>query len=100
MGTKNDDGKDRWHLLPWLATQKAVRVMGFGARKYSDHGWRDQDNAKILYWDAALRHMLAHAFGERLDPESGEPHLAHAICCLMIALETELLSPKPDADVP
>lgn len=26
---------------------------------------------------------------ERLDPESGLPHLAHAACCLLFALELD-----------
>ena len=33
---------------------------------------------------AAARHVVAYLAGETKDPESGLPHLAHAVTCLMI----------------
>lgn len=51
--------------------------------------WKcDPDAGK--YFDAAMRHLTAWISGERLDPESGRSHLAHAICCLLIMLWGEL----------
>jgi len=35
---------------------------------------------------AALRHTVAIADGEIADPESGLPHAAHAMCCVMFLL--------------
>jgi len=35
---------------------------------------------------AALRHTVAIADGEIVDPESGLPHAAHAMCCVMFLL--------------
>ena len=37
--------------------------------------------------DACLRHINLHRRGEEVDPESGLPHLAHAVACLMFLLE-------------
>jgi hypothetical protein len=57
-------------------------VLGFGARKYAAWNW-----AKGMAWSrpygALLRHVIAWAGGEDLDPESGEHHLDHAACELM-----------------
>ena len=47
------------------------------------------------YDDAALRHIQAYLSGELNDPESGKPHLAHALCCLMFRLELDLRKSNP-----
>lgn len=61
-------------------------VMAFGAKKYARDNWR-----KGMAWsrviDAAMRHLLAIADGEDLDPETGEPHAAHARCCMAFLIE-------------
>jgi hypothetical protein len=98
---KKDAGKPQWRLLPWLGTQAVVRILEFGARKYSENGWRSVDNWEKRYFDAAFRHMIAVARGEQFDicpahkgvrPAdckdcSGEPHLAHAACNLLFLLD-------------
>lgn len=50
----------------------------FGAAKYTDNGWMHVDNAQARYTDAFLRHILKHLAGERIDSDSGLPHMAHA----------------------
>jgi hypothetical protein len=80
---KRDDGKTEWHLLPMDVLEDVVRVLMFGARKYpSADNWKRVPNARIRYYDAALRHLTAWQRGEANDPETGLPHLAHAQCCL------------------
>ena len=86
-GRKDDAGKRRWSLLPWNAVAGVVEVLTYGATKYGDHNWRQVDNAGERYFDAALRHLHAWHDGERLDGESGLPHLAHAACCILFLLE-------------
>ena len=54
--------------------------------------WKKVPDRENRYVAAAFRHLVAHRLGERLDPETGEPHLAHAICCLTFILE-EALTP-------
>ena len=37
------------------------------------------------------RHMGDWRLGEDIDPDSGLPHLAHAMCCLAMLLEHTLV---------
>jgi hypothetical protein len=82
-GRKNDAGKDPWDLLPWGPVQDIVRVLEHGARKYEPENWRKVPNARRRYFAAMMRHLLAWWRGERLDPDSGLPHLACAGCSLL-----------------
>lgn len=91
-GAKADAGKLKWGLvlgdfLP--ALNDVVRVGTFGAEKYSAHGWLSVPDATARYTDAALRHAAAHARGEKTDPESGLPHLAHLAWCVLAVATLE-----------
>jgi hypothetical protein len=89
-GVKYDDEKPRMHLLPPKATVEVAKVLTFGAQKYDEDNWRKIENLQNRYTSGALRHIFAHMDGEKLDPESGISHLAHALCCLLFKLEIEL----------
>ena len=84
---KGDAGKVRLDLLPFAALEDVARVLEFGAKKYQPQGWRRVEDGHGRYVRAALRHLHAHAGGEVLDAESGLPHLAHAACSILFALE-------------
>jgi len=84
-GKKLDAGKRRFTLLPWSVVGEVVDVLEFGARKYAVDNWKKVPDAETCYVNAALRHVTAVIEGEKFDPESGLPHLAHAICSLMFA---------------
>ena len=90
-GVKYDTIKPRWDLLPLEATASTVDVLTHGAIKYAPDNWRKLEDLGDRYYGAALRHITAYRRGEMLDPESGHPHLAHAVCCLLFILEDELL---------
>jgi hypothetical protein len=77
-GAKFDDGKLRWRLLPWRGLVEVAKVAEYGARKYSEGGWRHVRPFVERYSDALIRHVAAYAMGETHDPESGIHHLAHA----------------------
>jgi hypothetical protein len=66
-----------------------ARVLTVGAKKYAVNNWKYVPNGKFRYINAAMRHLFAHMRGEMKDPETGENHLAHAICCLMFILDSE-----------
>ena len=83
-GEKADAEKPRFDLIPLDMLTGAARVMGFGARKYSDNGWKTVPDAKRRYFAACMRHLAAWQAGEKVDPETGESHLDHALCCLII----------------
>lgn len=89
LGRKFDAIKDRWDLLPWDAAAEIVKVLTFGARKYAPNNWKYVDQARDRYFAALQRHMSAWWGGERLDPETGLSHLAHAGCCLLFLLSLE-----------
>ena len=86
QGTKYDDGKLRYDLVPFRAMDEVVRVLTYGATKYSPDNWRYVPHAEERYPAAALRHISAYLQGEKYDRESNMPHLAHAICSLLFTL--------------
>jgi len=79
-GIKNDENKLRWSLLPIKQVETVVKVLQKGSIKYSDDNWQKVDNFENRYYDAMMRHLTSWKNGERLDPETKLPHLAHAIC--------------------
>lgn len=83
QGRKDDSAKRRYSLLPSGTVNSVVDVLEFGSKKYADNNWQIVPDAKTRYYDAAMRHLDAWFNGEVKDSETGLPHLAHAICCLM-----------------
>ena len=63
--------------------EDTARVLAYGKQKYAAWNW-----AKGMAWSiplaCALRHLAAMQRGEVNDPESGLPHLAHALCNLLM----------------
>lgn len=86
-GSKHDSGKPLMGAVPPNALLAVAKVLTFGAEKYGRDNWRQVENAETRYLDAALRHINAYQRGEAVDPESGESHMAHAVCSLMFMLE-------------
>lgn len=82
-GRKDDKDKARWDLVPFDEMTDVVDVLTFGAVKYSPDNWKRVPEARCRYIAAAFRHLVARARGEIIDPESGKPHTAHAVCCLL-----------------
>lgn len=88
-GQKFDNDKLRFSLIPKGVLPQVIRVLEFGAKKYSEGNWQNVENARTRYFDAAHRHIDAWWAGESVDTETGESHLAHATCCLMFLLALE-----------
>jgi hypothetical protein len=84
-GVKHDQGKAPWHLLPPDAMEEVLKVLSYGANKYSERNWE-----KGMDWSRAfsamMRHMWAWWAGEDHDGETGLSHLAHAACCVLFLL--------------
>lgn len=89
QGVKHDTKKPRWTLVPWASVSAIVEVLEYGAQKYAPDNWRKVENGRERYANAALRHIMAWLGGERCDPESGLPHLAHAGCCILFLLDVD-----------
>lgn len=86
LGMKYDNDKVEYSLLPTGVLQPVLRVLGFGAKKYSKENWKHVENSHERYYNAAMRHLTSWWEGEKKDPETGENHLAHAVCCLLFLL--------------
>ena len=84
---KYDEGKLRYDLLPIRPLEELVKVITYGAIKYAPNSWMNIEPFEERYFAATMRHLMAWRKGEELDPESGLPHLAHAMCCLVFLLE-------------
>mgnify|MGYP003344596328 FL=1 len=95
-GRKFDGGKLEYGLLPPKALEATVEILTFGAQKYARDNWKYVDDSKRRYFDALQRHVWAWKQGEKLDPESGKHHLAHAMCCLMFLYEHDTIYSKED----
>lgn len=80
-GLKYDTGKIRWDLIAWDVIEDLAKVLTYGAKIYKPNNW--QKNPKWKYEAAYMRHYVAWLLGEDNDPQSGLPHLAHAMCNLM-----------------
>jgi len=88
-GTKYDGGKAPLHHIRMDALEQVARVFEFGERKYPLVN--GTPNYMLgMQWlrlsSAAMRHIMAWVAGETNDPESGENHLSHAACCLLMLL--------------
>jgi hypothetical protein len=82
---KYDTKKPRCDLLPGDAILSVADVLTYGANKYTARNWESgMDWGRLS--GAAQRHLLAWQNGNDTDDESGLPHLAHAICCLLFLL--------------
>lgn len=88
-GRKDDGGKDPWHLVPWDATRAIVKVLAFGAGKYSERNW-EKGMAWSRCYSALLRHLTAWWEGEKADKETGYSHLWHAGCCVVFLIAYEI----------
>lgn len=86
LGKKMDNAKVRASLLPRGVVGAVIRVLEFGASKYSPNNWQHVPDARTRYYDAMHRHIDAWWNGEKIDAESGESHLAHAVCCAMFLM--------------
>lgn len=94
-GDHKDAGKPRLELLDPYAMEQVAAVLGFGAVKYSPWNWT-RGIAYTRLAGSALRHIFAFMRGEDRDPESGLPHLAHGMCCLMMLLGMTQRHPELD----
>ena len=85
---KADAGKPRPTLVPVSLIEAVASIREYGVAKYHDpDNWKKVEPQR--YKDAAYRHWLAYIKGEKLDPESGLPHLWHMACNISFLIEME-----------
>lgn len=76
-GRKDDNGKLQLNLIPPEVIEMLGEIYTYGANKYGAGNWeKGFEEGRLIA--AGRRHDLAIAKGERLDPDSGLSHAAHA----------------------
>lgn len=86
---KHDEGKLEWSLLPFDAIKGIIRVLMYGAKKYSPNNWcKGADWSR--YYNACQRHLISWWEKEEADPETGFSHLWHAGCCILFLIAYEI----------
>ena len=95
-GARFNTGKPDYSLIPLCTMEDEAKVWAYGKQKYAAWNW-----AKGMAWSVPLaclmRHIAAWQKGEELDPESGLPHLAHAMCNLrMLTLYSKTFTEGDD----
>lgn len=78
-----------FHLWPETATIYGALGLLEGACKYGRSNWREAGVRASIYVDALRRHVAAWFEGEENDPDSGLPHLCHALACLAIIVDAK-----------
>lgn len=83
------EGKAPMEYLLYEVLEMDAHVHKSGADKYGVRNWRIDAIMASTYEGAILRHFLAWAKGQDLDPESGKPHLVHLRACCAIVLDAQ-----------
>jgi len=84
-------GSNKLPLHLWPETASALGCLGLldGALKYGRSNFREIGVRASIYYDAARRHLNKWFEGEDCDPDSGLPHLAHALACIAIVVDAQ-----------
>lgn len=84
-------GSDKLPLHLWPETATALGAMALldGALKYGRSNFRAIGVRSSIYYDAAKRHLNKWFEGEDTDPDSGLPHLAHALASIAILVDAK-----------
>lgn len=94
-GNKNDQGKPALSLIPKDALYELGIALGYGAKKYGLHNFRNGIEYTALA-GAAMRHLAQFMDGEDTDQESGNNHLGHALASL--AMLAYMYHKRPEMD--
>ena len=78
-----------FHLWPETATILGALACLDGCLKYGRSNFRAIGVRSTIYVDAAKRHLNAWLEGEECAPDSGVPHLGHALACIAIIIDAE-----------
>lgn len=77
------------HLWPASATYMGALALFEGYSKYGRMNWRASEVSASVYVAALKRHMEAWFEGQDDAPDSGLPHLGHALACLAILVDAQ-----------
>lgn len=92
---RHNTGKLRWSLVDFDSLEDMIKVLEFGANKYSDNNWKKGLKTTEIC-DSLLRHLTAYLKGEDKDQESGLEHTGHILCNAMFL--AYMMKNKPEFD--
>lgn len=81
-GDRYNEGKPKWSLVHFGSLVPMIRVLEFGAEKYSPDNWKKGLDLKEIL-ESMQRHLAALMDGEEFDSESGISHMGHIQCNAM-----------------
>lgn len=88
LGSRKNDGKTRYDLVPPRVLKALAEIYGKGAEKYEDHNWlRGMPHATS--YACLMRHLQKWWAGEDIDPESDKPHSWHILWNAAAIVEME-----------
>ena len=79
--------KPAMSTIPPGALIPLMRAMQNGKDKYGLMNWRKHNVSSSIYYDAAMRHLMAWYDGEAVAEDSGVHHLGHVMACCAILLD-------------
>jgi len=91
-------GKPNFSLLHLGAMEPTVRVLEFGAMKYSRDNWMKGFPFSTIV-DSMMRHIEGLQNGEWLDEESGLPHIGHLGCNAMFMCNKNNVMDMPALEI-
>lgn len=94
-GGEKGSKPEQYAWIPTGPLAAVARVYGMGAQKYDKRNWEKGYDWSLSY-SALQRHVNAFWGGQDNDPESGEPHLAHAVFHCLALMEWMVTHPELD----
>lgn len=79
------------HCIPCQPLYELGLAMLEGSRKYGSHNYRSIGVRASVYYDAAMRHLMAWWEGENIDPDSGLHHIIKAAACIFVLRDSMLM---------
>jgi len=79
------------HCIPSGPLLELGLAMMEGGRKYGSHNYRAIGARTSVYYDAAMRHLIAWWEGEDIDPDSGIHHLTKAAACIFVIRDSMIM---------
>lgn len=101
VGTKYDQDKLQYSLIPSHALEQIAKNLTVGLKKYKERdNWKKVHGAEQRYLDALYRHLEAHRRGELYDTDSSVPDMLHmaAVAVNAMFLLEFMLDPKLKKD--
>jgi len=75
--------------IPWWGIWQVIVVFMYGAWKHRNDLWCDMNYGWSHYENKVDRHRIERWRGTVIDPEFDRPHLAHACCDLVMAMNKD-----------